>query len=246
MVMDVAITSKVLSSSWEPQMRCQKNPFLESKNLNDELGEFVCLSSFFFILPLHNTLCWRVGNADFYVPTCCVCTCVCEQSSPSHPRNQWLVLICWQALSQVLGPLEIIIQFLRLGPWPAIPVNITTIATPWPSQTLSPAPPLHLHCPTHPLPKPVSLPLPAPPPHHFQYLFPCHHHHHQHHLPSSPVTSTTIQSLYQQTLIGHLLCARHCCRHWGYITEQNKQCPFGAYILRGGKAGNLISHKHNK
>lgn len=214
--MDVAITSKILSSSLAPEMKCQKNPSLESKNPNDKLGECVCLSSFFFILPLHNTLYWRVGKTGFYVPTGCVCTCVCVNNPISAQKPRACAHMLTNSLSQVLEPLEISRNHHPISQAGLLTnYNIMTSADS-PSQTLSPAslpPPL----PYSPIAKtsiiatssPTTSPLPIP----LSYDHPCHHHHHQHHLPLSPITSTTLQSLNQQSLLGHLLCARHCCRY---------------------------------
>ena len=49
----------------------------------------------------------------------------------------------------------------------------------------------------------------------------------------SGVRITRSRQLFQQTFIGHLLCAGHSSRHWGYSqwTKDKNPCPQGAYRL---------------
>lgn len=50
----------------------------------------------------------------------------------------------------------------------------------------------------------------------------------------------------QQLFIEYLLCAKHCSRHWAYISQQSRQketqpCPQGSYILAMG--GGMMDYK---
>ena len=52
----------------------------------------------------------------------------------------------------------------------------------------------------------------------------------------------------QQTISQHRSWARHCSRHQGYCSKQDKQgfCSHGAYILLEGKDNKEVKKKHSE